>query len=50
MEEKLRWLQKEAKVGGLNVNVNKTKEMRVNAMIEEKLNIYDMYIPRKYCH
>jgi hypothetical protein len=27
MEEKLRRLQEEAKVAGLNVNVNKTKEM-----------------------
>jgi hypothetical protein len=57
MGEKLRWLQEEAKVAGLNINVNKTKETWVNATIEEKLNIYekeveqvDSYAPRKYCH
>jgi hypothetical protein len=41
MELKLRLLQEEAKFSGLNIDVNKTKEMKVNAMIEEKLSIYD---------
>jgi hypothetical protein len=39
MEEKLRRIQEEAKVAGLNINVNKTKEMRVNATVGEKLFI-----------
>jgi uncharacterized protein YlxW (UPF0749 family) len=41
MKEKLRRLQEETKVAELNVSVNKTKEMRVNTAIEDKLNIYD---------
>jgi hypothetical protein len=41
MELELRLLQEKAKFSGLNINVNKTKEMKVNTMIEEKLNIYD---------
>jgi hypothetical protein len=45
-------LRKEAKVAGLNINVNKTKEMRVNATIEEKLNIYEKEVERvdSYTH
>jgi hypothetical protein len=34
-------IQKEAKVAGLNINVNKTKEMKVNATVGEKLFIYE---------
>jgi hypothetical protein len=34
-------IQKEANVAGLNINVNKTKEMRVNATVGEKLFIYE---------
>jgi hypothetical protein len=41
MEEKLRCIQEEAKVAGLNINVNKIKEMRVNATLGEKLFIYE---------
>jgi hypothetical protein len=44
MEEKLRCIQEEAKVAGLNINVNKTKEMRVNATVGEKLFIYEKEI------
>jgi hypothetical protein len=38
MEDKLIRLR-EAKLAGLNINVNKTKEMRINTQIEEKLSI-----------
>lgn len=44
---------KDMELKWLNINVNKTKEMKLNAMIEEKLSIYDkedVYIPRKQCH
>lgn len=44
---------KDMELKWLNINVNKTKEMKLNAMVEEKLSIYDkedVYIPRKYCH
>jgi hypothetical protein len=37
MKDKLIGLQQEAKLAGLNINVNKTKEMRINTQIEEKL-------------
>jgi hypothetical protein len=39
MKDKLIRLQHEAKLAGLNINVNKTKEMRINTQIEEKLSI-----------
>jgi hypothetical protein len=39
MKDRLIRLQQEAKLAGLNINVNKTKEMRMNAQIEEKLSI-----------
>jgi hypothetical protein len=39
MKDKLIRFQQEAKLAGLNVNVNKTKEMRINTQIEEKLSI-----------
>jgi hypothetical protein len=39
MKAKLMKLQQEAKLAGLNINVYKTKEMRINAQIEEKLSI-----------
>jgi hypothetical protein len=39
MKDKLMRLQQEAKLAGLNVNVYKTKDMRINAQIEEKLSI-----------
>jgi hypothetical protein len=41
VEEKLRWAKEEAMVAGVIISVNKTKELWVNAMIEERLNIYD---------
>jgi hypothetical protein len=40
MEEKLTNLQEVAKRGRLNVNVNKTKEMRVNNKIQGRLTVY----------
>jgi hypothetical protein len=33
MEEKFRCIQEEAKVAGLNISVNKAKDMRVNATV-----------------
>jgi hypothetical protein len=39
MEDKLIRLQQQAKLASLNINVNKTKEMRINAQLEEKLSI-----------
>jgi hypothetical protein len=33
MKDKLIRLQQEIKLAGLNINVNKTKEMRINAQI-----------------
>jgi hypothetical protein len=39
MKDKIIRLQQEAKLAGLNINVNKTKEMRINTQIEEKLSI-----------
>jgi hypothetical protein len=41
MKDKLMRLQQEAKLAGLNINVYKTKEMRiqVSAQIEEKLSL-----------
>jgi hypothetical protein len=39
INDKLKRLQQEAKLAGLNINVNKTKEMRMNTQIEEKLSI-----------
>jgi hypothetical protein len=39
MKDKLIRLQQEAKLVGFNINVNKTKEMRINTQIEEKLSI-----------
>jgi hypothetical protein len=44
MEEKLRCIQEEAKVAVLNINVNKIKEMRVNATVGENLFIYETEI------
>jgi hypothetical protein len=35
INDKLLRLQQEAKLAGLNINVNKTKEMRINAQIQE---------------
>jgi hypothetical protein len=40
MEEKLTNLQEEAKRAGLNINVNKTKEVRVNNKIQRRLTVY----------
>jgi hypothetical protein len=39
MKDKLIRLQQEAKLARLNINVNKTKEMRTNTQIEEKLSM-----------
>jgi hypothetical protein len=39
MNDKLIILQPQAKLAGLNINVNNTKEMRINAQMEEKLSI-----------
>jgi hypothetical protein len=39
VKDKLIRLQQEAKLAGLNINVNKIKEMRINTQIEEKLSI-----------
>jgi hypothetical protein len=39
MKDKLIRLQQEAKLAGLNIIENKTKEMRINKQIEEKLSI-----------
>jgi hypothetical protein len=39
MKDKLIRLQQEAKLTGLNINVIKTKEMRINTQIEEKLSL-----------
>jgi hypothetical protein len=39
METKLVKLQREAEDAGLQINVNKTKEMRINSDIEHRLSI-----------
>jgi hypothetical protein len=39
MKDKLIRLQQEIKLAVLNINANKTKEMRINTQIEEKLSI-----------
>jgi hypothetical protein len=39
MKDKLVRLQEEAKLAGLNINVNETKEMRINTQTEEKQSI-----------
>jgi hypothetical protein len=39
MKDKLIRLQQEVKLAGLNINVNKTKEMRINTQREGKLSI-----------
>jgi hypothetical protein len=39
MKEKLKWWQGEAELAGLNINVKKTKEMRVNVTTTEWLGI-----------
>jgi hypothetical protein len=44
MEEKLRRIQEEAKGAGLNITVNKTKEMRANTTVGKKLFIYEKEI------
>jgi hypothetical protein len=44
MKHKLIRLQEEAKLAGLNINVNKTKEMTINTRIEEKLSITNKQI------
>jgi hypothetical protein len=51
MKDKLIRLEQEAMPAGLNTNVNKTKEMRINAQIEEKLSITNKeieHIPGKH--
>jgi hypothetical protein len=39
MKDKLIRLQQEAKLVGFNINVNKTKEMIINTLTEDKLSI-----------
>jgi hypothetical protein len=44
MKDKLIRLQQEAKLARLNINVNKTKGMRINTQIEEKVSITNKQI------
>jgi hypothetical protein len=46
MKDILIRLQQEAKLAGLNINVYKTKEMRINAKREEKLSIANKELNR----
>jgi hypothetical protein len=50
MKEKLIRFQQEAKLSGLHINVNTTKEMRINTQIEEKLSIANKEIEQVELH
>lgn len=41
MEEKIKRLKEEAEGAGLKININKTKEMRINSKTDDKLSIDD---------
>jgi hypothetical protein len=47
MKDKLMRLQQETNLAGQNINVYKTKEMRINARIEEKLSITNKEIEQE---